>query len=266
MPRTGCAKRRLVPVSGQWIDLTGAARDVGRDQGSSGFCCHAAYPGRMGRGLPRDFGGRCRNCWLCAANSAAGTPAGGKADPAISGAPLKNGLEPLKFLPRMVKWQRWNPSDKPVYLLCASAYAAGDYAKMGLFRGKAYKWGYFPAALPMIRKHCSRKKSRAVYSGRGRFLAWKHPDDAIRLAARLRMQAIRFSAYSGKRDIGTEAAWNDRTICFGISGLPSGQSVTGAGAPGNGTQRNISVYFGSARRLGRCVERGHEQRLRSRCQ
>ena len=54
--------------------------------------------------------------------------------------PLKNGLAPLKFLPRMIKWHRWNPSNKPVYLLCASAYAAGDYAKMGLFRGKSYKW------------------------------------------------------------------------------------------------------------------------------
>lgn len=32
MPCTGCAKRRLVPLSGLWNDLTGAARDVGRDQ------------------------------------------------------------------------------------------------------------------------------------------------------------------------------------------------------------------------------------------
>lgn len=32
-----------------------------------------------------------------AADPAAGTPAGGKADPAISGAPLKNGLAPRNF-------------------------------------------------------------------------------------------------------------------------------------------------------------------------
>lgn len=166
MPCTGCPRRRLVPLSGLWNDLTGAARDVGRDQGSSGFCCHAAYPGRMGRGLPRDFGGRCRNCWLCAANSAAGTPAGRKADPALSGTPSEKRLGAPEIPPRMIKWHRWNPSNKPVYLLCASAYAAGDYAKMGLFRGKSYKWGYFPAALPYDTGTLLPQKSRAVYSGR----------------------------------------------------------------------------------------------------
>lgn len=80
--------------------------------------------------------------------------------------PLKNGLEPLKFLPRMVKWQRWNPSDKPVYLLCASAYAAGDYAKWDYSAGSPTNGDTFLLHFPMIRKHCSPKKSRAVYSGR----------------------------------------------------------------------------------------------------
>ena len=100
--------------------------------------------------------------------------------------PLKNGLEPLKFLPRMVKWQRWNPSDKPVYLLCASAYAADDYAKMGLFRGKAYKWGYFPAVLSYDTEALLSQKEPGSIFWAGRLLDLKHPDDAIRLAARLR--------------------------------------------------------------------------------
>ena len=98
--------------------------------------------------------------------------------------PLKNGLAPLKFLPRMIKWHRWNPSNKPVYLLCASAYAAGDYAKMGLFRGKAYKWGYFPAALPYDTETLLPQKEPGSIFWAGRFLAWKHPDDVIRLAER----------------------------------------------------------------------------------
>lgn len=107
--------------------------------------------------------------------------------------PLKSGLEPLKFLPRMVKWHRWNPPDKPVYLLCASAYAAGDYAKMGLFRGKAYKWGYFPAALPYDTEALLSQKEPGSLFWAGRFLDWKHPDDAIRLAARLRNAGHTFS-------------------------------------------------------------------------
>lgn len=100
--------------------------------------------------------------------------------------PLKNGTEPMKFLPRMLKWRRWNPPGKPVYLLCASAYAAGDYAKMGLFRGKAYKWGYFPHTLSYDRESLLSQKEPGSILWAGRFLDWKHPDDAIRLAARLR--------------------------------------------------------------------------------
>ena len=107
--------------------------------------------------------------------------------------PLKNGLEPLKFLPRMIKWHRWNPSNKPVYLLCASAYAAGDYAKMGLFRGKSYKWGYFPAALPYDTETLLPQKEPGSIFWAGRLLDLKHPDDAIRLAARLRDAGYSFS-------------------------------------------------------------------------
>ena len=63
--------------------------------------------------------------------------------------PLKNGVEPLKLLPRMLKWRRMSPPSKPVYLLCASAYTAGDYAKMV--------------------NVLSLKRSRAVFSGQGAF-------------------------------------------------------------------------------------------------
>lgn len=100
--------------------------------------------------------------------------------------PLKNGIEPVKFLPRMLRWHRWNPPKKPVYLLCASAYAAGDYAKMWLFRGKAYKWGYFPQTLSYDRESLLSQKEPGSILWAGRFLDLKHPDDAVRLAARLR--------------------------------------------------------------------------------
>ena len=35
---------------------------------------------------------------------------------------------------------------KPLYMLAASAYTADDYARFGCYRGKCYKWGYFPEA------------------------------------------------------------------------------------------------------------------------
>lgn len=103
--------------------------------------------------------------------------------------PLKNGSQWLKFLPRLIKWHLQNPAGKPIYMLCASAYTAGDYARFGLFWGKTFRWGYFPEvkhydALP--------EKKPASLLWAGRFLDWKHPDDAIKVAARLKAANIDF--------------------------------------------------------------------------
>ena len=107
--------------------------------------------------------------------------------------PLKNGIEPLKFLPRMLKWYKWNPPSKPVYLLCASGFAAGDYAKFGLFRGRCYRWGYFPETrFYDIRALLAQKEAGSIFWA-GRFLDLKHPDDALRVAARLRDDGYNFT-------------------------------------------------------------------------
>ena len=47
--------------------------------------------------------------------------------------PLKDGNPPAKFLPRFLKWHYYNPPWRKTYMLCASAFTAGDYAKFGLF-------------------------------------------------------------------------------------------------------------------------------------
>lgn len=105
--------------------------------------------------------------------------------------PLKNGAEPLKYLPRLVRWHHRNPTGKRVYLLCASAYAAADYAGFGLFRGRSYRWGYFP--------ECRRyddpdrlqaEKERCSLLWAGRFLDWKHPDDAVAVVRRLAAEGV----------------------------------------------------------------------------
>lgn len=107
--------------------------------------------------------------------------------------PLKNGIEPLKFLPRMLKWYKWNPPSKPVYLLCASGFAAGDYAKFGLFRGRCYRWGYFPETrFYDIRALLAQKEAGSIFWA-GRFLDLKHPDDALRVAAQLRDNDYNFT-------------------------------------------------------------------------
>lgn len=97
--------------------------------------------------------------------------------------PLKQGMEPLKYLPRLLRWNHHNPAKKPVYLLAASAYAVSDYAKFGLFQGKAYQWGYFPETKHYLTMP---QKNENAILWVGRFLDWKHPDDALFAAAKLR--------------------------------------------------------------------------------
>lgn len=99
--------------------------------------------------------------------------------------PLKNGRENWKYLIRLIRWRKRNPMNKQLYLLCASAYTAGDYARFGLFENKAYRWGYFPEALSYDEDVLMAGKNPTALLWCGRFLDWKHPDAAVRVVKRL---------------------------------------------------------------------------------
>lgn len=93
-------------------------------------------------------------------------------------------------------WKRWNTyfryPTKNQYLLCASAYAAKDYAMLGSFRGKCFKWGYFPPTDSYDIEHrISQKKVGSIFWA-GRMLSWKHPEIAIGIAKQLRNNEIPF--------------------------------------------------------------------------
>ena len=108
--------------------------------------------------------------------------------------PLKYGPEPLKYLPRLLRWHKNNPPGARIYLLCASAYTAGDYAKFGLFRGRAYRWGYFPETVRFrAPEEAISEKDPLKILWAGRLLELKHPDDALRAAIRLQEAGISFS-------------------------------------------------------------------------
>lgn len=89
----------------------------------------------------------------------------------------------------------------PLYMLCASAYTAGDAAIFHNYIGRTYKWGYFPEAKKYdVTDLMSRKLS--VTSGwkhpqvsilwAGRLIGWKHPDVSIELAASLKEKGYSF--------------------------------------------------------------------------
>lgn len=108
--------------------------------------------------------------------------------------PLKNGFQFWKYPGRWYKWHKRNPFGKPIYMLCASSYTASDYSKFGLFRNRCYKWGYFPecrrydAVDDLMKKKDVR---RLLWCGR--FLDWKHPDDALTVAKRLKSENYSFN-------------------------------------------------------------------------
>lgn len=107
--------------------------------------------------------------------------------------PLRHGLEPVKYVPRFFKWHMQNPVNKPVYLLCASAFASSDYAKFGLFKGKAYRWGYFTQAKRYDVNRLFAGKNQTEILWCGRLLPLKHPQDVLEVAARLKKDGYDFT-------------------------------------------------------------------------
>ena len=107
---------------------------------------------------------------------------------------FKKGFGLIAFGGRAVKyWLKHWRYQKNHYLLCASAYAAEDYAKIGLFRNRAYKWGYFPES--KCRKAIEEiiaKKQAGTLLWAGRMIDLKHPEIPVLIAKRLKDSGFQF--------------------------------------------------------------------------
>ena len=83
---------------------------------------------------------------------------------------------------------------KEMYLLCNSAYTAGDFKKMGFFGGKSFKWGYFPEVRYYEPNICSMKGQSCVsILWAGRLIDWKHPEYALYAAKYLKNLSVPFT-------------------------------------------------------------------------
>lgn len=108
--------------------------------------------------------------------------------------PLKDGPEWHKYLPRLFKWHRAYARTKQNYLLAAGAYTAKEYRRFLLYRHKAYTWGYFPDTYRYDAPESlisAKDKTSIVWCGR--LLDWKHPDDALTVASRLKKEGYQFN-------------------------------------------------------------------------
>lgn len=100
-------------------------------------------------------------------------------------------ISPRGIISRWKTYYRYPKHNQ--YLLCSSAYAAKDFAILGSFIGKSFKWGYFPPVDSYdIEKRIGQKSIGSIFWA-GRMLQWKHPEIAIDIAERLRERKIQFN-------------------------------------------------------------------------
>ncbi len=79
------------------------------------------------------------------------------------------------------------------YLLCAGAYVASDFALIGAYPGKRYRWGYFPECRHYEQGYLENLKSKSkrvdiVWAAR--FIPLKHPEYMLRLAKSLKENPV----------------------------------------------------------------------------
>lgn len=101
---------------------------------------------------------------------------------------FKKGNQGVAFWSRAAKYSfRLALYQKNHYLLCSSAYAAGDYNSIGLFNNAAFKWGYFPKTekYDVNTLMALKKNKRISLLWAGRFIEWKHPEHPILIAKKL---------------------------------------------------------------------------------
>lgn len=81
-----------------------------------------------------------------------------------------------------------------LYLLSASGYTAADATKIGCFRGKAYRWGYFPAFREYTPQQIKENKcsDTPIILWAGRFIDCKRADDALAVCERLLAEGYNF--------------------------------------------------------------------------
>lgn len=92
-----------------------------------------------------------------------------------------------------IRWNSYYKHPKQnLFMLCSSAYAAGDYALLGSYLGRCYKWGYFTEVKPLDIEHISAQKEDNYIFWAGRLLDWKHPEAAVRVGLFLKEHNIPF--------------------------------------------------------------------------
>lgn len=106
--------------------------------------------------------------------------------------PYKNYTKIKAFISEILHHYRFL-FNKRTYVLCASAYTAVDHAQFGMYKNKMYRWGYFPKKIVYDINDVLSNKQKKKLLWVGRLLNWKHPEDAIKVALKLKKDGYDFS-------------------------------------------------------------------------
>lgn len=106
--------------------------------------------------------------------------------------PYKNYTKIKSFLSEICHHYRFL-NKRNIYILCASAYTAIDHAQFGMYKNKMYKWGYFPPVIRYTINELLKNKDKKKILWMGRLINWKHPEEAIEVALRLKNAGYDFT-------------------------------------------------------------------------
>ena len=100
-------------------------------------------------------------------------------------------LDPRVLRARFLSDTRYRK--KNLHMLCASAYTASDCRFIHAYPNKTYKWGYFPEVKEYsdIQRVIQSEKPHSILWA-GRLIDWKHPEEAVLLAERLKKDGTDF--------------------------------------------------------------------------
>lgn len=98
---------------------------------------------------------------------------------------FKNKVYTARFIYHFIRDFLFFNRYKNQYLLCSSAFTSNDYAKIGTFHGRAYKWGYFPCQNTYDVVNLLKEKKTNSILWVARFVDLKHPEVCIHLAQKM---------------------------------------------------------------------------------
>lgn len=108
---------------------------------------------------------------------------------------LKNVISPA-ILKMTIVYHLSGWKNKPLYRLCMSAFAAEDHTRLGMYKGKCYKWGYFTSIPEEASNGFTRLQNVPASPTHlmwcARFIDLKHPELPIQLAKRLKDDGRKF--------------------------------------------------------------------------